>query len=212
MRCIKLQTEMANRTREKLIDVARNLFARKGIENTTMGDIADASEKGRRTIYTYFRSKKAIYEAVIEAESEQIVDRMRKVYALDLPPLEKLRRFVIIRFEILKMEVDNLSPPTPTDAIRSLFTHDNKRYERILQLALEKERQMLNDILRQCMDLPEVDRRQLARLKVVMPLLQQGVDISFMRNNYEVLGLDEESFPNIVADFILNGLHKTNNN
>ncbi len=214
MRCIKLQTEMANCTREKLIDVARNLFAHKGIENTTMGDIADASEKGRRTIYTYFRSKKAIYEAVIEAESERIVDRMRKVYALDLPPLEKLRRFVIMRFEILKMEVENLSPLTPTDAIRSLFTRDNKRYERILQLALEKERLMFNDILRQCMDLPEVDRRQLARLKVVMPLLQQGVDISFMRNNYEVLGLDEKSFPNIVADFILNGLHKTmtNNN
>lgn len=199
---------MANRTREKLIDVARNLFAHKGIENTTMGDIADASSKGRRTIYTYFRSKKAIYDAVIEAESEQIVNRMRKVYALDLPPLEKLRRFVIMRFEILKMEVENLSTPTPTDTIRALFTRDNKRYERILQIALEKERAMLNDILRQCMDVPEVDRRQLARLKVVMPLLQQGVDISFMRNNYEALGLDEESFPNVVADFILNGLRK----
>lgn len=200
---------MANRTREKLIDVARNLFAHKGIENTTMGDIADASDRGRRTIYTYFRSKKAIYEAVIEAESEQIVNRMRKVYALDLPPLEKLRRFIVMRFEILKMEVDNT---TPTDTIRYLFTRDNKRYERIQQLALAKERQMLNDILRQCMDIPEVDRRQLARLKVVMPLLQQGVDISFMRNNYDVLGLDEESFPNIVADFILNGLRKPENN
>ncbi|WP_304467832.1 TetR family transcriptional regulator, partial [uncultured Muribaculum sp.] len=44
---------MAIKTREKLIEVARQLFARKGIENTTMNDIANASEKGRRTIYTY---------------------------------------------------------------------------------------------------------------------------------------------------------------
>ena len=43
---------MAIKTREKLIEVARQLFARKGIENTTMNDIANASEKGRRTNYT----------------------------------------------------------------------------------------------------------------------------------------------------------------
>ena len=80
-------------------------------------------------------------------------------------------------------------------------------------MALEKEKVMLNNILRQCMDNPNIDRRQLARLKVVMPLLQQGIDISFMRNNYHDLGVDEDSFSNVVADFILNGLHKhpTNN-
>lgn len=197
--------EMANRTREKLIDVARHLFARKGIENTTMVDIANASEKGRRTVYTYFKSKSAIYDAVIESESERMVERLRKVYSLDLPPVEKLRQFVIIRFEILKMISDTA---TPSEPLRSLFSTNSKRYEKITQLALEKEKIMLNSILRQCMDNPDIDRRQLARLKVVMPLLQQGIDISFMRNNYRDLGVDEASFSNVVADFILNGLRK----
>ncbi len=197
--------EMANRTREKLIDVARHLFARKGIENTTMVDIANASEKGRRTVYTYFKSKSAIYDAVIESESERMVERLRKVYSLDLPPVEKLRQFVVIRFEILKMISDTA---TPSEPLRSLFSTNSKRYEKITQLALEKEKIMLNSILRQCMDNPDIDRRQLARLKVVMPLLQQGVDISFMRNNYRDLGVDEASFSNVVADFILNGLRK----
>lgn len=195
---------MANRTREKLIDVARHLFARKGIENTTMVDIANASDKGRRTVYTYFKSKSAIYDAVIESESERMIERLRKVYALDLPPVEKLRQFVIIRFEILKMISDTT---VPSESLRSLFTN-NKRFEKITQLALEKEKIMLDNILRQCMDNPDIDRRQLARLKVVMPLLQQGIDISFMRNNYRDLGVDEASFSNVVADFILNGLHK----
>lgn len=194
---------MANRTREKLIFVARNLFARKGIENTTMGDIADASEKGRRTVYTYFKSKKAIYDAVIESESESIVERLRNVYALELPPLEKLRRFIILRFEILKMEIDNVANP---DSIRTMFTRDNKRFDRILHLALAKERVMFNDILRQCMDVPGINRRQLARLKVVMPLLQHGVDMTYMRDNYTAFGIDEDSFPPIVADFILKSL------
>ena len=45
---------MVLKTRERLIEVARQLFTNKGIENTTMNDIANASDKGRRTIYTYF--------------------------------------------------------------------------------------------------------------------------------------------------------------
>ena len=46
-----------SKTREKLVDVARQLFAKMGVENTTMNDIAMASQKGRRTLYTYFKSK-----------------------------------------------------------------------------------------------------------------------------------------------------------
>ena len=64
---------MVVKTREKLIEVARQLFAYKGIENTTMNDIANASDKGRRTIYTYFKNKKEIYNAVIEQESEKLI-------------------------------------------------------------------------------------------------------------------------------------------
>lgn len=135
-----------------------------------------------------------------------MVERLRKVYSLDLPPIEKLRQFVIIRFEILKMISESTAP---SESLRSLFTSNSKRYEKITQLALEKEKKMLNSILRQCMDNPDIDRRQLARLKVVMPLLQQGIDISFMRNNYRDLGVDEASFSNVVADFILNGLRKS---
>ncbi len=70
---------MALKTRDKLIEVARQLFAHKGVENTTMLDIANASEKGRRTIYTYFKNKREIHQAVIERESEQIVSRQRQI-------------------------------------------------------------------------------------------------------------------------------------
>lgn len=195
---------MANRTREKLIDVARHLFARKGIENTTMVDIANASDKGRRTVYTYFKSKKAIYEAVIEQESEKMVERLRTVYALDLPPIEKLHQFIVIRFEILKM----ISETTAPEGLRSLFSRDTKKMEKVVEIALSKERTMLNDILRQCMADKNIDTRQLARLKVVMPLLQQGVDISFMRNNYMTIGVDENSFAEVVSSFVINGLYK----
>ena len=37
-----------SKTRDMLVDVARQLFARMGVDNTTMNDIAQASCKGRK--------------------------------------------------------------------------------------------------------------------------------------------------------------------
>ncbi|MDE5735447.1 MAG: TetR family transcriptional regulator, partial [Duncaniella sp.] len=40
-------TSIAARTRERILDVDRQLFASNGVERTTMNDIAAASLKGR---------------------------------------------------------------------------------------------------------------------------------------------------------------------
>ena len=66
-----------SKTKAKLVDVARQLFAKMGVENTTMNDIALTSKKGRRTLYTYFKSKDEIYLAVVESELDILSDMMR---------------------------------------------------------------------------------------------------------------------------------------
>ena len=40
-----------------ILDAARALFAEKGVENTSMDDIAAAAEYTRRTLYAYFQSR-----------------------------------------------------------------------------------------------------------------------------------------------------------
>ena len=50
-----------SKTKTMLVEVARQLFAKNGVQETTMNDIAEASGKGRRTLYTYFRNKEEIY-------------------------------------------------------------------------------------------------------------------------------------------------------
>ena len=78
---------MVLKTRDRLIEVARQLFARKGIENTTMNDIASASDKGRRTIYTYFKNKRDIFNAVIEQETDKLMETLRMIWtSLSLRP------------------------------------------------------------------------------------------------------------------------------
>lgn len=73
------------KTRAKLVDVARQLFAKKGVDATTMNDIAVASKKGRRTLYTYFKNKEQIYMAVVKSELEMLSDTMEKVAQKDIP-------------------------------------------------------------------------------------------------------------------------------
>ena len=77
-----------SKTRQLLVDIARQLFAKNGLENTTMNDIAQASGKGRRTLYTYFKSKEDIYYAVIESELERLSDQLDEVAAKRIPPQE----------------------------------------------------------------------------------------------------------------------------
>lgn len=79
-----------SKTRQKLIDIARQLFAKNGVANTTMNDIAVASGKGRRTLYTYFNSKEEVYSAVVESELERLSDKLDEVAAMKMRPLDKV--------------------------------------------------------------------------------------------------------------------------
>ncbi len=94
-----------SRTRAKLVDVARQLFARQGLEDTTMNDIAVASEKGRRTLYTYFKNKEEIYYAVIEAEMERLTATIKKVAEKELPAADKVVEIVYTHLHLIKEAV-----------------------------------------------------------------------------------------------------------
>lgn len=69
-------TKTINR-REEILKVARNLFLTKDYEKTTMVDIMDALKIAKGTIYHYFKSKEALFEAVIEDIVEENIKHMR---------------------------------------------------------------------------------------------------------------------------------------
>lgn len=93
------------KTRAKLVDVARQLFAKKGVEDTTMNDIAQASKKGRRTLYTYFKSKEQIYMAVVESELEMLSDQLEKAAAKSVSPDKKIMELIMTHLDAIKMVV-----------------------------------------------------------------------------------------------------------
>lgn len=93
------------KTRQKLIDIARQLFAKRGVANTTMNDIAVASGKGRRTLYTYFNSKEEVYSAVIESELERLSDKLDEVAAMKMRPLDKVIELIYTHLSMIRETV-----------------------------------------------------------------------------------------------------------
>lgn len=94
-----------SKTRQKLIDIARQLFAKRGVANTTMNDIAVASGKGRRTLYTYFNSKDEVYSAVIESELERLSDKLDEVAAMKMRPLDKVIELIYTHLSMIRETV-----------------------------------------------------------------------------------------------------------
>ncbi len=199
---------MSSKTREKLIEVARQLFANKGMENTTMSDIANASYKGRRTIYTYFKNKREIYNAVIESESEQLVSQLRDIASAPMTPVEKLKRFIDVRLDIVE---ETVSQQHDTPMFRTFFLREVRRMERIRKAAIEKELELLQNILsdgiRDGSFLPD----KVQGVYSVMLMLFQGIELSYMRDNFSQMNVNQQKLRQQTKQFIVDALFAPEN-
>ena len=94
-----------SKTERTFVDVARQLFAKNGLEGTTMNDIAVASGKGRRTLYTYFSKKEDIYSAVIESELERLSEKLDEVAARKIRPQDKIIELIYTHLSTIRETV-----------------------------------------------------------------------------------------------------------
>ena len=94
-----------SKTEQTFVDVARKLFAKNGLEGTTMYDIAQASGKGRRTLYTYFNKKEDIYSAVIESELERLSEKLDEVAARKIRPQDKIIELIYTHLNMIRETV-----------------------------------------------------------------------------------------------------------
>lgn len=191
---------MVSKTRERLIEVARQLFAHKGVENTTMNDIASASEKGRRTIYTYFKSKRDIYNAVVKNESELIVERLSTIPQQTLSPEEKLMNFIFVRFEAIKELV------TRNGSLRAGFFRDVRKVERARRGTLNQECAILKEILNEGVEQGAFYIKHIDKTAKVMLLCLQGMDVPYVRDSFSEMDIENNKFREYIQDFILYGI------
>lgn len=191
---------MVSRTRERLIEVARQLFAHKGIENTTMNDIAAVAEKGRRTIYTYFKSKRDIYNAVVKNESEMVVERLSLVLEEECSPEEKLMNFIFVRFDAVKELV------VRNGSLKAGFFRDYRKVEHARRNTYSREVAMLQSVLEEGVAKGVFEIKHPERTAPVMLLCLQGMDVPYIRDSFADLGIEKQKLREYIQDFIINGI------
>ncbi len=128
------------KTKELLIDVARRLFAEKGMENTTMNDIAVESGKGRRTLYTYFNSKEELYLAIIAKELQYLYDKLIAIDKEQLSPEEKLKTYIFVRLDTFKEVISR------NGSLQAAFFQNANEVEKVRRPMEIKEIRMLRKI------------------------------------------------------------------
>ena len=188
------------KTRDKLIEIARQLFAHKGIENTTMNDIASASDKGRRTIYTYFRSKRDIYNAVVKTESDKIIDKLSAIVAQPVDPQQKLMDFIFARFEAIKESVSR------NGTLKAGFFRDVRKVDRARRSNTTSEANMLKQILLEGVNQGVFHIRHVEQTAMVMLLSLQGLDVPYIRDNFSERGIEKLKLREYIEAFIMNGI------
>ncbi len=74
--------------RRKIIDAAAQLIVANGYEAFSLRQVADKIEYSASSIYLYFKNKEELLEAICAETFEELIARMDRLEARDLPPLE----------------------------------------------------------------------------------------------------------------------------
>jgi AcrR family transcriptional regulator len=85
-------SEERDAQRNRVLDVAVALFAKRGFDDVSMTEIAEAANVARATVFNYFGSKHALIEAITETILHFYRDMLDEALADDLTPTPTLVR------------------------------------------------------------------------------------------------------------------------
>ena len=191
-----------SKTKAKLVDVARQLFAKMGVENTTMNDIALASKKGRRTLYTYFKSKEDIYMAVVESELDMLSDMMKRVAEKNISPDEKMIEMIYTRLDAVKEVVFR------DGTLRANFFRDIWRVEKVRKRFDAKEILLFKDVLREGVEKGVFRIDDIDMTAELVHYCVKGIEVPYIRGHIGAK-LDDETRDKYVVNLVFGALHRT---
>lgn len=107
-------------SRDKILDVAEVLFARRGFAGVGMRELAEASGLRKSSLFHHFHSKSQLYFEVLGRVLGRIRERLAPVVALQGEPVEKLDRWIDAAIDALAEH-----PPAARLLLRGLVEEDD---------------------------------------------------------------------------------------
>lgn len=189
------------KTRDQLVDVARLLFAKDGVENTTMNDIAKASKKGRRTLYTYFKNKEDVYLAVVQSELDKLWQHLKTVSEKNIPPDEKMLEIIYTRLEAVKEIVFR------NGTLKASFFRDIWKVENVRKRFDCKEINLLKKVLADGIEQGVFKVQDVEMTASLVHYCLKGIEVPFIRGQIGA-DVDYEKRKIYIANIVFGALGK----
>ena len=101
--------------REQLLDISRRLFAERGLEGTSIEEIAARADVSKPVVYEHFGGKEGLYAVVVDREVERFIALATRLLAGE----DKMAKFEVAAVELLRYIEDN------SDGFRILVRDSN---------------------------------------------------------------------------------------
>jgi AcrR family transcriptional regulator len=198
--------------RQQIIDAAQEVFFRKGLENTTMDDIATEAELAKGTLYLYFKSKEAIQYEISLRGVELLNGLLHNAVDVNQSGLQNLVNigWTFIRFSreeskffnlflfFQKIDIQNLD--IPAEKVEEYFVQASP-FRLLIDLV---EKGMNDGSIRS--DLPVHDTATTLWSNIMGLLIVQ----QYKREIYEIFHVDSEKVLETNFEILMHGLASSN--
>ena len=165
-----------------------------------MNDIAAASGRGRRTLYTYFRNKEEIYYAVIEEELERLSEKMDEVAVMDVEPEEKIFTLIYTHLSIIRDTVAR------NGTLRAEFFRNNWMVEKVRKAFDVEEHRILQKVLQEGVDKGRFRIENVGLMADIVYYSVKGLEVTYIYDRLGVGLSEDETYP-IVKGIVMRVLN-----
>lgn len=90
-----------NSTEERILEAAKKIFFRDGLQGARMQDIADIAQINRAMLHYYFRDKEMLSEEVMKTVVNKFIDTFKENLNSELPFEEKIDFYIAQEIELV---------------------------------------------------------------------------------------------------------------
>lgn len=139
---IPLTEEQQEKRRHEIFHQVVNIFLKKGFQETSMREIAEAAGLGKSTLYDYFKTKEDILVYFFEDQLSDMTEEAQRIAMQNLPADKRLR-------QVMETYIENLQ------ANKSLFlkmSFESQRLKAESQKQIQDKRHAYQDMVRALID------------------------------------------------------------
>ena len=135
-------------TRNRVFEVAAEVFHRKGYDNTSMSDVASAAGLTKAGLYHHVTSKESLLYTVLDSGLDFTESYVMKPLEAIPDPLERLRTMIELHLRLV-LEERNLEVTGLLHECKSLSSADRTRINRRKKEYVRMTTKLIDDVLKQ---------------------------------------------------------------